>query len=191
MSEDLSANSTFGFKAKLLLLALVPLLVVVDQYSKAIAVRELVPVRHLGPKSLLADTLRLHYAENFGAFGSLGAGLSETQRFWLFTVVNGTLLIGVCGFLVTHLNIARPLFISLGLILAGGIGNSIDRMSKGYVVDFLNVGIGWLRTHIFNVADMYIMLGFGILILHWIREPWSRSDSEAAPQSNTPYASSV
>ncbi len=191
MREDSPTKPTFDLRAKLLLLAWIPLLVAVDQYSKAFAVSDLEPRRHLPPISLLADTLRLQYAENFGAFGSLGAGLSETQRFWLFTVVNGTLLAGVCGFLITHRNIEGQLFISLALILAGGIGNAIDRMTKGYVVDFLNVGIGWLRTHIFNVADMYILLGTAILFLHWIRNPQPSNDSATAPQSNTPYASSV
>jgi signal peptidase II len=53
------------------------------------------------------------------------------------------------------------------LLLAGGIGNLIDRLFHGgLVIDFLNVGIGPLRTGIFNVADVAIMAGFGILILY-------------------------
>ena len=51
----------------------------------------------------------------------------------------------------------------LTLLIAGGLGNLIDRLVYGYVTDFLNVGIGSLRTGIFNVADMAIMLGVGLL----------------------------
>jgi len=52
-------------------------------------------------------------------------------------------------------------------LLAGGIGNLIDRLfHNGLVIDFLNVGIGPIRTGIFNVADMAIMAGFGILLLY-------------------------
>ena len=57
--------------------------------------------------------------------------------------------------------------LAIVLLLAGGIGNLIDRtFHGGLVIDFLNVGIGPLRTGIFNVADMAIMAGFGLLILY-------------------------
>jgi signal peptidase II len=55
--------------------------------------------------------------------------------------------------------------ISLTLIFSGGISNFYDRASNnGAVIDFLNVGIGSLRTGIFNVADMAIMLGVFLLL---------------------------
>jgi signal peptidase II len=63
----------------------------------------------------------------------------------------------------THLtNIQR---FSLTLFFAGGASNLIDRIYRGSVIDFMNVGIGGLRTGIFNVADLAIMLGMALLIV--------------------------
>jgi signal peptidase II len=53
--------------------------------------------------------------------------------------------------------------IGVGLFVAGGMSNWIDRVARGSVVDFRNVGVGSLRTGIFNVADMAIMIGIAIL----------------------------
>jgi signal peptidase II len=53
----------------------------------------------------------------------------------------------------------------LALLIGGGVSNLVDRISRGAVVDFLNLGIGSLRTGIFNVADMAIMSGIALLIV--------------------------
>lgn len=53
----------------------------------------------------------------------------------------------------------------MALFLGGGVSNLLDRLIHGTVIDFMNVGIGPLRTGIFNVADMAIMLGAGIIVL--------------------------
>ena len=59
------------------------------------------------------------------------------------------------------------ILVALALILAGGIGNLIDRISNnGLVTDFINVGIGPLRTGVFNVADMAVL--FGVLALGYL-----------------------
>ncbi len=72
------------------------------------------------------------------------------------------------------------------LLLAGGIGNLIDRLFHGgLVIDFLNVGIGPVRTGIFNVADMAIMAGFGILILYRGPSADASAASDAADRSPT------
>jgi signal peptidase II len=55
--------------------------------------------------------------------------------------------------------------LGVSLLLAGGTSNWIDRVIRGSVVDFLNVGVGSLRTGVFNVADMAIMLGAAVLVL--------------------------
>ena len=53
----------------------------------------------------------------------------------------------------------------VAFFVAGGSANLVDRMTRGSVIDFMNVGLGPLRTGIFNVADMAIMLGAGLVIL--------------------------
>ncbi len=126
-------------------------------------------------QSFLADSLRLQYATNAGGFLSLGADLSPTMRAALFTVATGVFIV------VMLISLARSRWLfwrSLGiaLFLAGGISNWIDRALTGGVVDFLNVGVGWLRTGIFNFADVAIMLGIAIFVVSELR---ARSDNHA------------
>ncbi|HEX8522706.1 MAG TPA: signal peptidase II, partial [Tepidisphaeraceae bacterium] len=63
--------------------------------------------------------------------------------------------------------------VGLTLVAAGGVSNLADRIAHGSVIDFLNVGIGSLRTGIFNLADMAIMAGMAMLLLwaHRQRKP--------------------
>ena len=67
---------------------------------------------------------------------------------------------------------------ALALFIAGGASNWFDRVSAGRVVDFMNVGIGWLRTGIFNVADVAIMLGAALFVLAELRFRRAQSNHE-------------
>jgi signal peptidase II len=58
-----------------------------------------------------------------------------------------------------------PAALGVALFVAGGASNLLDRITYGKVVDFMNVGLGPLRTGIFNVADMAIMLGAAIVVV--------------------------
>ena len=115
--------------------------------------------------SWLHDTVRLTHAENSGAFLSLGGQLPESVRRTLFSTV--ALLVSLVALIAALLmrDISRNQVIGLTLISAGGFANWIDRVTNdGHVTDFMNVGIGWLRTGIFNVADMALMVGIGLFI---------------------------
>jgi signal peptidase II len=115
-------------------------------------------------RSYLADTVRLVYVENPGGFLSLGAGLPPVVRTGLFTAGTGLLL---CMLVVLAIRRRRDRWPTLGLALfvAGGASNWIDRVARGSVVDFLNVGVGPMRTGVFNVADVAIMLGASVVVL--------------------------
>lgn len=107
--------------------------------------------------SYFGDTVRLGYTENQGGFLSLGASLGETWRLYLFVVAVSVLLLAVGAYLVFASYIRPTLAVALSLLFSGGVSNLIDRIFlDGRVVDFLNVGIGALRTGVFNVADMAI-----------------------------------
>ncbi len=140
-----------------------------DQATKQYAVDHL---KGTPPQSYWGDTFRIQYAENPGAFLSLAADLSPTVRFWLLTVSNGIVLAIVGAVLLFRRDIDRLSLIALALILAGGVGNLIDRVTtqEGVVIDFLNLGIGGLRTGVFNVADMAITAGFCLLLPHVFRK---------------------
>jgi signal peptidase II len=115
--------------------------------------------------SYWSDLLRIGYAENTGAFLGLGSGMSDSARFLIFVCAVGVILSALLIYILRTKTQTAYGLISLTLIFSGGISNFYDRASNnGAVIDFLNVGIGSLRTGIFNVADMAIMLGVFLLL---------------------------
>ncbi len=114
---------------------------------------------------LLGDTVRVGFVLNTGVFLSVGSALSPTTRFWLFVVGVGAVLAMLLGLTVKDARFRKPEVAAVAAIVGGGIGNLVDRVQLGAVRDFLNVGIGPLRTGIFNVADMAITFGGIALIL--------------------------
>jgi signal peptidase II len=137
-----------------------------DQGTKALA-RSVLPRADLA--SLLGDTVRIQLAMNDGAFLGLGGSLPEPWRSVLLSGGVGLVLLGV---LVHALVVRQPnawSTVALALIFAGGVSNLIDRLlHAGHVVDFLNLGIGPLRTGIFNVADVALVAG---VLLLWLKSP--------------------
>jgi len=129
-----------------------------------------------GPsRSFFDDTFRLEYAENTGAFLSLGAHWPRPVRTAVFGAGNALLL----ALFVVAMRRGWPTLTLLGmaLLVGGGVSNLLDRIIHGTVIDFMNVGIGPLRTGIFNVADMAIMLGVGIVMLDTCRSGGHRADN--------------
>lgn len=125
------------------------------------------------PVSLLNGLVRLEYTENPGAFLSLGAGLPDDIRFLLLVVLTSLFLGLVLIFLLRSALLSTVQTIGLSLLVAGGSGNLLDRvLNEGAVVDFVSVGIGSLRTGVFNLADLAIVFG---LVLFWAGEDRSRS----------------
>lgn len=133
-----------------------------DQVTKEIA-RTQLSGAHV--YSFMGDLFRLQYTENHGAFLNLGSSLSASTRFWIFTALVGLSLFGMLIHLIRKPNTDSLSMVAMSLILGGGIGNLIDRIVfNGAVTDFMNIGIGGLRTGIFNVADIAIMLGVGMFL---------------------------
>jgi signal peptidase II len=146
------------FRLRLLILLLMLLITVgCDQATKQIA-RDQLP---RGETIVLwEDTVRLHYSENSGAFLSAGAQLGETLRFAIFTLGVAVILAGLAAYLLVARGLTWAPVVAMALVIGGGLGNLIDRLlHDGAVVDFLNLGIGGLRTGIFNVADVFIVAG--------------------------------
>ena len=137
-----------------------------DQATKALARSKL----SFAGVSYLGDMLRLQHSENPGAFLSLGADLQGGARFWIFTVGVSAFVLSALWIVVRNRKLDFASTVALSLVIGGGVGNLIDRAAKGTVTDFMNVGIGALRTGIFNVADMAIVAGVGILMVKSLRE---------------------
>ena len=147
-----------------LLIAILSVCVGCDQMTKSIA-RDQLANQHV-PLSYLSDTVRLQYAENPGAFLGLGGSLPPQARWLLLVVVNTIVAVGIGVFVLFQTSMSPLKTLACALLLGGAIGNLIDRLRfDGLVIDFMNLGIGPLRTGIFNVADVAITTGALLLIL--------------------------
>jgi signal peptidase II len=123
-------------------------------------------------RSFLGGTLRLDYAENPGAFLGLGADWPPEVRAAVFTAAAAIGLVVVAG-LAWRLRQVPLALVGLALFAAGSLSNLVDRVAYGSVVDFLNVGIGPLRTGIFNLADVAILAGAALVVSSTAR--WDRT----------------
>ena len=119
-------------------------------------------------QSYLGDTIRLDYHENAGGFLSAGATWRAETRTVVFQLANGAFLVGSL-LLAMRYQWSRLAAAGLILFIAGGLSNLIDRLAMGSVIDFMNVGIGSLRTGIFNVADVAILTGLTLLLVERYR----------------------
>jgi signal peptidase II len=148
---------------KRLIVLLIPglLATALDRLTKIWAVNTL---KEQPMKSYLNDVFRLVYAENTGAFLSLGSGMNDTLRYWVLAVVPVLVLLYIFFHVLTAKNLHVVQQAAFGFILGGGLSNIYDRIMEGRVVDFMNMGFGTLRTGIFNVADMSIMLGLFLMV---------------------------
>lgn len=148
------------FARRLLLLAAVVSIVGCDRLTKQVATQAL---SGEPTKSYFFDVLRLTYAENTGSFLSLGAELPETVRFAIFVLGTGLMIVFLVVYAVRR-RWSGAQRVGLAMLVAGGVSNWADRLSDGKVVDFLNVGVGPVRTGIFNVADVALMSGIVVLM---------------------------
>lgn len=137
--------------------------------------------------SYLGDTFRLTYIENHGAFLGLGSSLPAYARTAIFTVLVGGLLLGLLIWVLRKKDLSKTALVASSLLIGGGVGNLIDRvMNQGGVVDFMNLGLGSLRTGIFNVADVWIVIGACLFfIAKDFREPDKPVETLPEPEKAT------
>lgn len=155
----------------LAVLAAIAIGAAVDQAAKALAVDRLAgrpPVR------LAGGFVELRYAENPGALLGLGAGLTPSQRRWIFTIAQSALLAALAAYTVFRSE-ARDLELSaVALVAAGGVGNLIDRVRFGFVRDYLRIGVWRLEMPAFNVADVAVAVGGTLMLVHLLSATRSR-----------------
>lgn len=145
------------------------LVLILDQASKLAAIHYLKGSDNI--YRFWYDLFILVYAENKGAFLSLGATLSPGIRIAVMIGANTIILLCLALFIFKAKQMSLFMTTALSLILAGGLGNIIDRIFRGgIVVDFMNTGITLknfsLRSGIFNVADLAIVAGLLMVVLH-------------------------
>ncbi len=157
-----------GWKRTTLVLGIVAANIAFDQISKQIA---LVELRGRPVQSFLNDTFRLLFVENDGAFLSLGSGLSDELRYWILTMLPIVILAFLLFYTIRSTALDTWQVVAYSFILGGGISNIYDRLLYGKVIDFMNMGIGSLRTGIFNFADVSIMIGLFMLLPYLFKKP--------------------
>jgi signal peptidase II len=118
------------------------------------------------PPVLVVDrVLVLRYVENEGAFLSLGARLSRPVRTVTFIAFPLIVLAGMVVYLLRKGGIPWSTLVGFSLIVGGGAGNLFDRLLRdGRVGDFIMLGVGGLRTGIFNFADLTVLVGCIVLL---------------------------
>jgi signal peptidase II len=156
--------------AWVLFLGLAAAVIIVDRLTKAWVISTIEPGSTV---RLIGDTLRLIYSRNDGAlFGLLGSAAP----------VMAVISLGVIGLIVWyHARSGRSVLLSiaLGLLFGGAIGNLIDRIQLGYVVDWVDMGIGNVRFWTFNVGDAAISCAILLLILIALKPEVETSGTDA------------
>lgn len=144
---------------RLLSLGAVIVGVLADYFTKLLAVSRL---QGEDPVPLWRGVLRFSYVENRGA----AWGMLENHR-WVFMLFSALAIVVIVIYLIRR-DPPLSLFLSLSLILSGGIGNMIDRTFRGYVVDFIEFYL--FEFPVFNLADCFVVVGAGLLVIRLIAD---------------------
>jgi len=128
---------------------------VLDQVSKWLTVRYIKPI---GSYPIIRDVFHLTYVENRGA----AWGIFQNGR-WFFVGITAVVCIAIIVFLIREKQIAPLLRVALSILLGGAIGNMIDRILYGYVVDMIHVKC--IDYPVFNIADSATVIG--TILLAW------------------------
>jgi signal peptidase II len=148
------------------------LVVVLDQLAKAAVTSNLSPGESI---QVIGDYLRIVYGQNTGAL--FGLFQDNAAMFGLVSLAVIALIV------LYHARAASSAYltVTLGLLLGGALGNVIDRLRLGYVVDFVDAGIGTTRFYTFNLADSAISLAILLLLIAAIRPSLIEGSSESVP----------
>lgn len=158
------SNSSFPRHSGSNLLFFVTLLflsIYADQYTKQIAVDLLDRAGMIG---FFHNTIQFTLVENRGGFLGIVSSYPEPVQFFLLYICVSMLLGGCLFFIFAGRGAKRKYTIPLIFVTGGGTGNLLDRIfNNGGVIDFISIGVGSIRTGIFNLADVFILAGSFLL----------------------------
>lgn len=142
----------------LLLLTLISI-VFLDQITKYAAV---IHLKGNSPQIIIKDFFQLHYVENYGA----AFGILQNKKMF-FVIISVIVIIGILFLLYRgNYNLTKTMEISLVIFLGGVIGNLIDRIRLGYVIDFLSFRLGkGYDFPVFNIADISIVVSTILIMI--------------------------
>lgn len=142
-----------------------------DQITKWLAVLFL---KEIDTLPLIKNVLHLTYLENTGA----AFGILKNNR-WIFLVVSAVAIVALLFYLAKFRPKNKWLLVGLSFIVGGGIGNMIDRLLLGYVIDFIDFRL--INFAVFNVADAFVCIGAVLVIIYvfFFSEKESKKESES------------
>lgn len=144
-------------KRSILYTAIIAAVILLDQLTKYLAVEHLKPIDTF---PIIRDALHLTYVTNYGAaFGMLA------DHRWVFLAVSTIAIVLMAAYLYYKRDEHPLLGVAMSFIIGGGIGNMIDRTLMGYVVDFVDFRL--INFAVFNVADIFVCVGCGLMFL-WL-----------------------
>lgn len=164
----------------ILFAGLAAVIVVLDQVTKAVVAANLTPGQSV---AVAGDLVRIVHGQNNGGLFGLFHGQAP-----VFAVVS----LGVVALIVVYearAGASLAVTVALGLLLGGALGNLTDRIRIGYVVDFVDAGIGNVRWYTFNVADAAISTSIVLLIVLAILGEWEERRRPVPATSDRPVAS--
>lgn len=148
--------------------------VIIDQWTKALASSQL----QYGLPVEILPVFNLTLQHNLGAAFSFLSDAGGWQR-WFFTVVSAVVSVVLAIWIYRLKDSQRLLAVSLALILGGAIGNLIDRVLLGYVVDFISVHYQQRFFPAFNIADSAITVGAVLMIVDMFIHPENHASEKA------------
>lgn len=148
-------------KRRLLVITLLILSTGLDRWTKILAVEHL---KDQPVQDVAGSFFQLVFVENTGAFLSFGANFPDWLRLVALTIMPSILLAALLLYTLFSTQLNTWQVIAFSLISGGGISNLFDRITEGKVVDFMIMGIGSLRTGVFNTADVCIMIGLFMML---------------------------
>lgn len=160
--------------SRLLLLIVLLLLVGCDHASKGMAKAEL---ETGGARELIRGVVSLRYVENTDIAFNLLSWVPDTIRQPALLVAGALAVVALCVLLVRAKDALNLPLLALLLVTAGAVGNYLDRVFRGYVVDFVHLK----HWPVFNVADVYITIGY--MFLAWAFFVKRRSETRVEPKS--------
>ena len=143
-----------------ILIAIIAGVIGLDQLTKWLTV---VNLEEWESFPLWQDVFHFTYVKNTG----MAFGMMQNHR-WVFMVFSTVAIIGLAIYLFRFRPESRWMQVSLAMIIGGGIGNMIDRVALGYVIDFIDFTL--IDFAVFNVADSFVCVGAGMMIVYLIAD---------------------
>lgn len=152
--------------SKLWILGIVLLTIGCDQVSKELTRQKVEPRAYI---TVAGDYFILTNVENTGAMLGFGQDFPPILKRILFQGLPLLVLVILLYRTLTRPNLNQLLLLAFALVIGGGIGNLIDRIVHGSVTDFFQLRLGFLRTGIFNIADVAVTTGVCIMVYLMIK----------------------